>query len=158
VLLLGCPLVPERARPTLLSRRICWEVNSTTPVSSSSSYCRPFTTEYVCGRASSQGYHVRLEFCVGYCQKPGILHSMLVLGSCGVAGADCPRQSWLLLWRLHFPSRERWFPRELRGRNVCGYQGECGESVLQVTIVLRTPRPSQFSPLGDYQACMKGNL
>ena len=33
----------------------------TTPVSSSSSYCRPFTTEYVCGRASSQGYHIRLD-------------------------------------------------------------------------------------------------
>jgi hypothetical protein len=85
---------------------------------------------------------------------------MLVLGSCGVAGADCPRQSWLLLWRLHFcdhPSRERWFPRELRGRNVFGYQGECGESVLQATIVLRTLRPSQFSPLGDNQACVKGS-
>jgi hypothetical protein len=31
----------------------------------------------VCGRASSQGYHVRLEFCVGYCQEP-VIHSMLV--------------------------------------------------------------------------------
>jgi hypothetical protein len=50
------------------------------------------------------------------------------------------------------------FPRELRGRNVCGYQGECDESVLQVTIVLRTLHLSQFSPLGDYQACVKGNL
>jgi hypothetical protein len=36
--------------------------------------------------------------------------------------------------------------------------GECGESVLQATIVLRTLRPSQFSPMGDYQACVKGNL
>jgi hypothetical protein len=50
------------------------------------------TNNFVCGRASvSQRRHpVGFEFCVGYCQEPGI-HSRLELRFCGVARADRPR-------------------------------------------------------------------
>jgi hypothetical protein len=135
------------------------EVNISNPSRVKSSELLPSLHDRVCGSASSQGYHVRLEFCLGYCQEPGI-QSMLVLGSCVAlleptasdrAGYYCGGSTFVTT-----PHESDGFHVSYAGETCV--QEECDESVLQVTYCLGTLHLSQFSPLGDYQACVKGNL
>jgi hypothetical protein len=73
LLLVGCPLVPELVSfvpPDLLGGKQHYS-------SVKSSELLPFLNGGVCGRASSQGHHVRLEFCCLLCEiLPGTRNTL----------------------------------------------------------------------------------
>jgi hypothetical protein len=136
-----------------LSHRICWEVNSTTPVSSSSSYCRPFTTEYVCGRASSQGYHIRLDIA----RNQEYYTPCSYWGPAALLEPTAPGRAGYYCGGSTFPHASDGFHVSYAGETCVDIKVNVANLSSRSLLELSVP-PSSVPWATDYQACVKGNL